>query len=226
MAVENTYHSFKQAVDLGFSMLETDLRITQDDQIVLLHDSDLKRIADLPAKVCEVTMNDLKKIKLPQGSEILSFDEFMKHFAGLDWVFDIKPEEGQRTIKALIKWIEAKNAKDYIVKHSHFLFWNTKQKRMLLEYLPNASIFPGEVECWQAGLSVLSGLTIFGKIKPEHYYSVPPKLCGMNLFKKSIVDAFHRKHAKTIAYLPKNEQESHLAVAAGFDYILTDYRPV
>ena len=41
-AVENTGKAFATAVDIGFSALETDLRITKDHQIVLIHDKTAK----------------------------------------------------------------------------------------------------------------------------------------------------------------------------------------
>ena len=63
-AVENTRAAFQAAVDLGFSCLETDLRITRDKRIVLVHDPTLKRLTGDKRLVQEMTAAELADIRL------------------------------------------------------------------------------------------------------------------------------------------------------------------
>ena len=43
---ENTMLAFEKAIDLGVDQLETDLRMTRDGAIVLMHDADVARTTD------------------------------------------------------------------------------------------------------------------------------------------------------------------------------------
>ena len=77
-AVENTFKAFKDAVDIGFTYLETDLRTTRDGKLVLCHDSDLKRIANRDISLLEMDSSELNDISLLDGQKILLFNSFMK----------------------------------------------------------------------------------------------------------------------------------------------------
>lgn len=66
---ENTLPSFQLALTQGADALETDLRFTRDDQIVLLHDSTLDRTTNGQGAVQNYTLAELKRYKtrLPGG---------------------------------------------------------------------------------------------------------------------------------------------------------------
>lgn len=59
---ENTISAFKEAIDLGVQMIEFDVRLTSDSVLIILHDSDLKRITGLNAKVNEVPFLEIRKL--------------------------------------------------------------------------------------------------------------------------------------------------------------------
>jgi glycerophosphoryl diester phosphodiesterase len=63
-AVENTRSAFAAAVDIGFSCLETDLRITRDKRIVLVHDPTLARLTGDRRRVQDMTAAELADIRL------------------------------------------------------------------------------------------------------------------------------------------------------------------
>ncbi len=60
---ENTLPSFELALAQGADALETDLRFTRDDQIVLLHDSTLDRTTDGQGEVQNYTLAELKRYR-------------------------------------------------------------------------------------------------------------------------------------------------------------------
>ena len=47
---ENTMLSFKKALELGVDQLETDVRITRDNQLVLIHDATVDRTTTARAR--------------------------------------------------------------------------------------------------------------------------------------------------------------------------------
>jgi len=60
---ENTLSSFALALAQGADALETDLRFTRDDQIVLFHDATLERTTDGQGAVRDHTILELKRFR-------------------------------------------------------------------------------------------------------------------------------------------------------------------
>lgn len=60
---ENSMEAFKRAVDLNYA-IELDVRITKDNQIVVFHDKNLKRLCKNNKKVSSLNYNQLKKFYL------------------------------------------------------------------------------------------------------------------------------------------------------------------
>lgn len=53
---ENTMTAFRRAIDAGVDMIETDVRMTKDGQLVLMHDETVDRTTDGTGRVCDLTM--------------------------------------------------------------------------------------------------------------------------------------------------------------------------
>ncbi len=60
---ENTLSSFALALQQGADALETDLRLTRDDQIVLFHDATLERTTDGQGAVRDHTLLELRRFR-------------------------------------------------------------------------------------------------------------------------------------------------------------------
>lgn len=222
-AVENTLQAFDHAIKQGFECLETDLRISKDRELVLFHDPTLKRICGLPNRVVDLTRSELEKIKLSHNGRILFFDEFIERYAAYNWVFDIKGDTGAETVIKLLEWLNKKNAREWFLAHSYFLFWDASHENLLKKDLPQARIFAREKECWRAGMSILFGIPQLGGIRKGRWYAIPPRVGPISLFRRRLIDIYHRYEAKTIAYLPKTPFEAKQALKIGCDLILTDY---
>ena len=76
-APENTLRAFKRAMDAGYGM-EMDLQLTKDEQVVVFHDTDLKRVCGVPGRVCDYTYEELQRFsvygtdqKIPLFKEVL-----------------------------------------------------------------------------------------------------------------------------------------------------------
>lgn len=221
-AVENTFNAFAAAVDIGFSALETDLRITKDRHIVLIHDKTLSRLANDRRRVIDLTRRELESIRLANGEQFFFFEKFIQKFSHCSWTLDIKPENGKKTIHALAAFSEKNNFSKQLARNAKFLTWNSSHEKLLKSFFPWADCYAKKIECWQAGLSVLCRLPSLGSIKPGRTYALPPFLGGIFLYKKSFVRHFHQRNAKTIAFLPETDFLAQKAVEAGFDEILTN----
>lgn len=60
---ENTLAAFRRAVDEGADALETDLRFTSDDQLILFHDPTLDRTTDGVGPVRSHTLAQIKQLR-------------------------------------------------------------------------------------------------------------------------------------------------------------------
>lgn len=58
---ENTYKSFKNAIDNGYDGIELDIRYTKDKRIVIHHDIFINRTSNGKGKLRDYTYNELKK---------------------------------------------------------------------------------------------------------------------------------------------------------------------
>ncbi len=235
-AVENTRAAFRAAVDLGFSCLETDLRLTRDKRIVLIHDPGLDRLAGVRKQVEDMTAAELAGIRLTPlhrkvgqdegenafDNRLLFFEDFAAEFSGCSWVLDIKPEAGADTIRALSRWAEAEGKVETIVRRAKILTWRAGHEALAAERFPGVSFYARRPECWRAGFAVLFGQPRFGAIRPGRTYALTSSLLGIPLFRPSIVRRFHKRRAKVVAFLPPTDDLARRAAAAGFDEILTN----
>jgi glycerophosphoryl diester phosphodiesterase len=219
--LENTFEAFRAAKEVGFQVLETDLRLTKDNKIVLLHDEDLSRIsqAKYSGLVHEHTSDDLKSLVLPQNAKIYFLEEFMQDFQDMDWVFDVKPESATKLIKVLESIFLIKPE---LLKKINFLFWKKEHQEVFLNLFPNAKCFSREIQCYRTNLAFLLGLGFLSGVKKGETYSIPPSFKSINLLTKSQVNHFHNRGAKVIAYLPETKEEIRMAKEAGCDYIISN----
>lgn len=99
---ENTLEAFAAALDLGVDQLETDVRITKDGELVLIHDATIDRTTNGTGKVCDYTLEQLKRFDAGNGARIPTLVEFMElvkdhPFITLDIELKEYPLEGKET---------------------------------------------------------------------------------------------------------------------------------
>jgi glycerophosphoryl diester phosphodiesterase len=74
-APENTLASFKKALEIGVDAIELDVRKTKDNQIVVIHDADVKRTTDGEGIVSELTIGQIKGFSAEGGEKIPTLQE-------------------------------------------------------------------------------------------------------------------------------------------------------
>ena len=205
--IGNTLKSFAKARDAGFKHLETDLRVSKDGKIFLFHDEKLGDIAleDLRAE-------SLRKLKLPSGEKILFFKEFIEQFSNMSWTLDIKKEQAERTLEIL-----RKNYNEVLqLKGSElfFLTWTKKSEASVKRAYKKAQLYARPFQIYKA--------LIFAKVIKNYIYAIPPKYCGISLFKSSVLRRIQNRGGKCVAYLPHNKSQVDLARKLKFNQILLD----
>ena len=218
--IENTLEAFKLAVDRGFRVLETDLRLTQDGHIVLSHDPDFKRTLGDKRRIQDMSRAAIEALKASNGQKILFLDRFLDEFPDCAYVFDVKPETSRATLEALRAYLSQRA--DDTESRVTFLLWRSRDIPFVSSQFPKACRFAGENECRRAGVSVIFFGGWLAGIKQGLVYSVPPVFAGRYLFNASMVRRYHDLGALILGYLPRDISDAKAALDAGFDKILSD----
>ncbi|MEM2201774.1 MAG: glycerophosphodiester phosphodiesterase [Ignisphaera sp.] len=91
---ENTLTAFRRAVAMGTDAVEFDVRRSKDGVPVVVHDEDLKRIAGVDKRVSDLTLEELKKIKVLGREFIPTLDEVLSEFGNKIPLFVEVKDEG------------------------------------------------------------------------------------------------------------------------------------
>ena len=94
--VENTIQALEAAAENGATMVELDVQMSKDQGLVVMHDSNLQRLAGINREVSDMTYDELVGLTLSQGdyqSQLPSFEEFVKRAQELDidLLIELKP---------------------------------------------------------------------------------------------------------------------------------------
>jgi glycerophosphoryl diester phosphodiesterase len=68
---ENTIEAFEAAIDVGADAVEFDVRMTADGHAVVMHDPDVSRTTDGAGLVCEMPLEEIRKLGVPTLEEAL-----------------------------------------------------------------------------------------------------------------------------------------------------------
>ena len=77
---ENTIPAFEASYKAGYRGYETDIRMTKDGKLVILHDSNLTRTTDTEGVVEQMTEAQIRKARTKKGNRVMFLDELM------DWL--------------------------------------------------------------------------------------------------------------------------------------------
>lgn len=116
---ENTMLAFKKAVEVGAEGIELDVHLTKDNQLVIIHDEDIKRTCDGEGLVRDFTLEELKKFDASAGfkgvygkNEIPTLQEYFDFIKDTDLITNIELKTGifeyptieQKTIDMIEKY--------------------------------------------------------------------------------------------------------------------------
>lgn len=68
-APENTLEAYRMALDMGADGVELDVHLSKDGELVVIHDIGLERTTGVQGRVCDFTLEELKKMDASNGME-------------------------------------------------------------------------------------------------------------------------------------------------------------
>ena len=72
---ENTLRSFRKALEIGVDAVELDVRKTKDNQLVVIHDADIKRTTNGKGLVSNLTLAQIKSFSTDKNEKIPTLEE-------------------------------------------------------------------------------------------------------------------------------------------------------
>jgi len=73
---ENTLSAFEKTIQKEYA-IEIDVQLTKDNQVIVFHDADLKRLCNVDKRVEDLNLAEIKKIKIDNKYPIPTFTEFL-----------------------------------------------------------------------------------------------------------------------------------------------------
>jgi glycerophosphoryl diester phosphodiesterase len=101
---ENTLRSFKKALEIGVDAVELDVRKTKDNQLVVIHDADVKRTTDGKGLVSELTLKQIKEYSTEKGEKIPTLKEALDFLdKKVKILIELKEEGVEEKVLSLVR---------------------------------------------------------------------------------------------------------------------------
>jgi len=123
---ENTLRAFDRAIEMGATMLELDVHLSQDGHLVVIHDGDMSRIAGDPTPVRDMTLAQIKRCDAGQGERVPTLPEVIELVRGrAELYIELK---GQRTPEPVVRTLHHMHFVDQAIVGSFYLWLPQKAK--------------------------------------------------------------------------------------------------
>jgi glycerophosphoryl diester phosphodiesterase len=155
LVTENTIPSFERAIQQGVDGLEFDIRLSKDNQIVVFHDTDLKRLSNRSEKIKNLSLAEIQTVELYKNKNqeeepyIPSLNELVPLLARVKMFnIEIKSDSlfhGHGIINPLIKFLDKYHLDDKCIISSFnpliLMKLRLKRPETIIGFLYNKNIF-------------------------------------------------------------------------------------
>ena len=119
---ENSIKGLEEAIQRGYTHIEIDARVTKDGHVVCFHDENLKRETGIDKNISDLTLEELKQIKLLKSQEqIPTFEEYCVRCEGrIDVMVDTKGVSDQ-FLEQYIMEVEKSLSNHGLLKNALFI---------------------------------------------------------------------------------------------------------
>lgn len=77
--IENTFESFRKAIEVGANAVELDVRQSKDGKLIISHDDNLKKVFGKDVPINKTTLAELKQVT---GNRMLTLEEALRFIDG------------------------------------------------------------------------------------------------------------------------------------------------
>jgi glycerophosphoryl diester phosphodiesterase len=207
---ENSLHAFQNAVDLGYTYLETDLHATSDGVVIAFHDDRLDRVTDRTGVIAELPWSEVSKAKINGHEPIPRLDELLEHFADTRFNLDIKAEGG---LEPAARVLQAANAIDRVCVSS---FSQSRVRRIRKLVGPGLCTGYGDAEI------ALIRFLPFALPSRGACLQIPERYGPLKVLTPGLVKRAHSRAKQVHVWTVDDPDTMRRLLDAGVDGIITD----
>jgi len=228
----NTMEAFRHAVELGADVLDTDMHLTKDGVLILMHDQTVDRTTDGTGAIRDLTLAEIKRLDAGydfstddgqtfpyrgRGLAVPTLEELFKAYPDKRFGIEIKQTEPVETAKrfcALIRQYQMQNS----VLVSSFRQENMNEFR---KQCPEVATSATEEEVRPFFFASLLGMT--RAFTPNfNSLQVPEEAAGFQILTPQFVAAAHERGLPVQPWTINEETDLKRILALGVDGINTD----
>ncbi|MBX7160917.1 MAG: glycerophosphodiester phosphodiesterase [Acidimicrobiia bacterium] len=214
-APENTVVAFARAVRLGYRHLETDVHLSADGEVVVLHDADLRRVTGVRGRVHDLTWQRIGELRVG-GEAIPRLVDLLESFPDSCFSIDAKDDA---VVGPLVD-VVARCAAFGRVCFGAFSDRRLARIRQLSGGAACTTVGPAAIGRLRLASYGLGGGAVDGEV-----LAVPPQIRGRALVDDRFVAAAHARGRRVDALAIDDPECMRRLLDLGVDGIFTD-RPL
>ena len=132
-AEENSFTAYERAIERGYG-IEIDIRFSKEEELVVFHDATLERVCGVDKKVSDLTVAELKELRLGDTEDkIPTFSELLRFIDGrVPLLIEIKQDVGEGNVAAAA----VKALKDYPLDMKNRKMYNSSRRNIEMDNEP------------------------------------------------------------------------------------------
>lgn len=214
LAPENTFAAFQAANDLGFKIVETDIRASQDGVLYCFHDEDFSRLAGDPRKLEKLTSEQIDAIRIEGKYPIPKLQELYEAFPDACFNLDAKSWQCVDPLVDLVRRMQVEN---------RTCFGSFSEARLdaissaLTDSLVTRSFGT------RGAVSLYCNYLVRRRFEVKATCAqLPVKQFGVTLVNANTLDYYHSLGLKTHVWTVNDAREMQHLIDIGVDGIMTD----
>jgi glycerophosphoryl diester phosphodiesterase len=208
-APENTAVAFANAVELGYTFLETDVRATTDGVVAVFHDADLERTTGRAGRIGELTWPEVAAARVAGTEPIPRLDEVLAAWPEARFNIDCKADSA---VDPLVDVLRRADALDRVCIGT---FNQLRLMRLRRRLGPAACTITGPL-----GTTALRFLR--RPFSSARAAQIPVRQGPVTLANRGFVDGAHRRGLHVHVWTIDDADEMRRLLDLGVDGIMTD----
>lgn len=211
LGIENTVRAFENAVELGFTYLETDVHATSDGHLVAFHDPNLERVTGYDRNLHDLTLSEVEELLVGDREPVPTLDELFERFPHVNFNIDIKHAPA---MEPLVEAIRRHGAERRVCVGSF-------SRQCLRRFRAKMPEVPTSVSTVGVAALALGQMPPNGQVfQMPMSYPVGP--VNVDLVTPRIIERIHATGRKVHVWTIDDQTAMHRLIDWGVDGIITD----
>lgn len=216
---ENTMEGFRACYERGIRGFETDIRMTRDGVLVILHDDSLDRTHNSTGPVEEKSADELRAITTKKGQKFLFLAELLDYFADKPDVYiELEMKTSNKTL------YPDERIAEYCTKlHEQATARKADGSTYLFTSFDHRPIKAIRALDEKAPISIIAGKPLSAEfIELAKSLKATHIACQLSGTSRAMVDEAHKQGLKVNCWPGRAAQDFYLAIGLGVDVHCTD----